>query len=117
MFHYIIARCGKTRVVQLHWILELEQTSQHEILKALPSNPEAAPNETVNRIIGTTRITCLEDSSDNDCWLTTCHVLEMAARTAPEQQSELVDFLLLLHPVTLDNSSTNELWVIWRKGA
>lgn len=53
--------------------------------------------------------------------MTACSFLEMAARTAPEQQSRLIDLLLSLRSVTLTDPSTDKPWtfedgagVVWQ---
>ena len=111
----------KTRAAHANWILELEQRPEFKLLEALLQYPDITPDNALHQLVDFTYRSALEESAGNHCWITACCFLEVAARTAPEQQSKLTALLLSLRSVTLTDPSTNEPWafedgegVIWK---
>jgi hypothetical protein len=81
----------KTRTAHASWVLELEQKPEFRLLQAFSAQSQVT----------------LEEEIGNHCWVTACCFLELAARTAPEQQIRLVELLLSLRSVVLTDSSTD----------
>lgn len=100
----------KTRAAHANWILELEQKSEFKLLNAFLQQPDVTQDEAIHQLVDLTHRSALEEEIGNHCWMTACSFLEMAARTAPEQQSRLIDLLLSLRSVVLTDPSTNEPW-------
>ena len=101
---------AKTRAAHANWILELEQKSEFKLLNAFLQQPDVTQDEAIHQLVDLTHRSALEEEIGNHCWMTACSFLEMAARTAPEQQSRLIDLLLSLRSVVLTDPSTNEPW-------
>ena len=99
----------KTRAAHAEWIKELEQSSEFKLLEVLASDSAVNAQDTLEQLLDLTRKKALEEQTGNHCWMTACCFLEVAARTAPEQQSRLIDLLILLRSVTLIHPRTNEL--------
>ncbi|OSS55050.1 hypothetical protein B5807_01484 [Epicoccum nigrum] len=100
----------KTRAAHASWILELEQKPEFKLLNAFSQQPDVAQDEAIHQLVDLTHRSALEEEIGNHCWMTACSFLEIAARTAPEEQSRLIDLLLSLRSVVLTDPSTNEPW-------
>lgn len=100
----------KTRAAHANWIQELEQRPEFSLLVSFLQHPEFSQDDAIHQLVDLTYKSALEETIGNHCWMTACSFLELAGRTAPEQQSRLIDLLLSLRSTSLTDTSTNEPW-------
>jgi hypothetical protein len=97
----------KTRAAHANWVLELEQKPEFQLVQTFSQQSEITLEDAIHQLVDLTHKAALEEEIGNHCWITACCFLELAARTAPEQQSRLVELLLSLRSVVLTDSSTD----------
>ncbi|KAJ4380016.1 hypothetical protein N0V86_004323 [Didymella sp. IMI 355093] len=97
----------KTRAAHANWVLELEQKPEFQLVQTFSQQSEITLEDAIHQLVDLTHNAALEEEIGNHCWVTACCFLELAARTAPEQQSRLVELLLSLRSVVLTDSSTD----------
>lgn len=97
----------KTRAAHANWVVELEQKPEFKLLETYLQHSDVTLENAIHQLVDLTHKSALEETTGNHCWITACCFLELAARTAPEQQNKLVELLLLLRSVVVTDSSTN----------
>lgn len=97
----------KTRAAHASWVLELEQKPEFKLVQAVSQQSVITLENAIHQLVDLTHKAALEEEIGNHCWVTACCFMELAARTAPEQQGRLVELLLSLRSVVLTDSSTD----------
>ncbi|KAJ4340460.1 hypothetical protein N0V87_002444 [Didymella glomerata] len=97
----------KTRAAHASWVLELEQKPEFRLVHVFSQSREVTLEDAIHQLVDLTHKAALEEEIGNHCWVTACCFLELAARTAPEHQSRLIELLLALRSVVLTDSSTD----------
>ncbi|KAF3041421.1 hypothetical protein E8E11_004397 [Didymella keratinophila] len=97
----------KTRTAHASWVLELEQKPEFRLLQIFSHQSQVMLEDAIHQLVDLTHKAALEEEIGNHCWVTACCFLELAARTAPEQQNRLVELLLSLRSIILTDSSTD----------
>lgn len=100
----------KTRVAHATWLLELEERPEFKLLHSFLQQSDVSQDDTIHQLVELTHQSALDDTIGNHCWMTACSFLELAGRTAPEQQSRIIGLLLSLRSVILTDTSSNEPW-------
>jgi len=95
----------KTRAAHTSWVLELERKLEFRLVQAFSDQSQVTLEDAIHQLVDLTYKAALEEEIGNHCWVTACSFLELAARTAPEQQSRLVELLRSLGSVVLTDSS------------
>lgn len=110
----------KSRAAHATWLRELHQRAEYRLVASL-SHPSLTTEAALHQLVDLTHAATQEDAIGNHCWTTACSVLEVAARTAPEQQGALLGFLLELGAVEITDPETGAPWmfedgagVVWR---
>lgn len=97
----------KTRAAHANWVLELQKKPEFQLVQAFSQQSHITLEDVLHQLIDMTHEAALEEEIGNHCWVTACCFLELAALTAPEQQTRLVELLLSLRSVVLTDSSTD----------
>jgi hypothetical protein len=103
---------------RLRWIAELQERPEFYIAASLSTLPDASPADAAQRLSELTRA-CGRTEVGDHCWYTACCILEVIARTAPDEQSRLVAFIHHLRATTVNWESTGQPIVhrerlVWR---
>jgi hypothetical protein len=89
-------------------IARLETTPEFQILSGLMEQADISPASSVQQILELTTLSCNKDTLADHLYNTACSVIELAQRTAPEQQSKLVTFVAKLQKHTILDPKTGE---------
>jgi hypothetical protein len=95
------------RFRKAEFIADLEKTPEFKIINSLIIPPGNEPRNAVQEIVDIT--TARQDDQDsNHAYDTACSVVQVASRTAPEEQGKLIEFVNRLQKRIVTDSKTGE---------
>jgi hypothetical protein len=89
-------------------IATLETTPEFQILSKLMEQANISPTTAVQQILELTTLSCNKGTLADHLYNTSCSVIGLAQRSAPEQQSKLVTFVAKLQKHTILDPKTGE---------